>query len=158
MAAIAVYYTCIFEKKHLLTWALIRDACKKARRRKAHLILRAHLLGPNHPDAKISAISWTTQDTKKNFPWYVVNHASFQSRAANLEKTTTLYRGLRSEAKIRHFLGGTKGRELNMFFAVIRNDEVTKVNFSKASTYLLNFIHNDPCFKKTRHMYGVGQR
>ena len=46
-AAVAAYYKHI-EKKHLLTWALIRDPCKKGHGRKEHFILKAHLLGPNH--------------------------------------------------------------------------------------------------------------
>ena len=163
MAAVAAYYKRIFEKKHLLIWALIHDACKKGRGREAHLIIRTHLLGLDHIKrtvvalkAKISAISWSAQDTKKKFPWYAAEHASFQSKATHLEKTTMSYRGLSAEAKMRHFLGGIKGRELGVFLAVICNDAVMKVNFSKASTYLLNYIHNDSRFKKTRHISGVG--
>ena len=121
LEAIAAYYKSIFEKKHLLTWALIRDSRKKGCGRKAHFILRAHLLGPNHIERmvvalenKISEVLWSAQDTKKDFLGYVLKHASFQSRAVYLKKTTTPYRSLSAEAKMRHFLHGIKGRELEV--------------------------------------------
>ena len=41
--------------------------------------------------------------------------------------------------------------------AVIHNNVTMKVNFSKASTYLLNCSCNDARFKKTRQISGVGQ-
>ena len=105
-----------FEKKHLLTGALIYNPCKKRRGRKAYLTLREHLLGPNHIEhmvvalkADISAILWSAQDTKKIFTWYVAKHASFQSRAVRLGKTTKLYSGLSEEAKNCYFVNGIKG-------------------------------------------------
>ena len=123
------------------------------------------LLSPNHIKrmvvalgAEISAILWSAQDTKKKFPWYVAKYTSFQSRAAHPEKTTKSYRGLSVEAKMRYFLGGIKGRKLDVFLAVIHNDVAMKVDFSKASTYRLNCICNDKRVKKTHQISGVDQR
>jgi hypothetical protein len=109
-------------------------------------------------ESGISQVSWSAQDTKKTISWHVSKHASFQSRAAHLKKTTTLYCGLSAEAKMRHFFHGIKGRVLKVPLAVIHNDDITKVDFSRASTFLLNFIRNDSRFKKTRRISGVGTR
>ena len=127
--------------------------------------MKAHLLGPDHIERmvvafenEISEVLWSAQDTKKTFPWYVAKHVSFQSRDAHLEKTTTSYCGLSAEAKMHHVLHGIKGREVKVPLVFIRNVDSMKVDFTKASTYLLNCIRNDSRFKKTRRISGVGAR
>jgi hypothetical protein len=116
---------------------------------RARRVLKAHLLGPRHIKCMLVALKtemlrvlWSVQDTKKPFLWYVVKHTSFPSKAINLRKTTTLYCGLSAKAKMRHFFHRIKGWELRVPLAIIRNDDSMNVYFPKASTYLLNCIHN----------------
>ena len=68
------YLKHFFEKKHLCTWALINDSCKKGCGREAYLIQREHMLGPDHIkrmvialEADISVILWSTEDIEKTF-------------------------------------------------------------------------------------------
>ena len=164
-AALAAYLRRILEKKHPMTWSLIRDACKKGRGREAYFILKGHLLGNDHIERmvaalenEISQLSWSAQDAKKTLPWFVAKHASFHSRASHLEATTTSYRGLSEEAKMRYFLHGIKGRELEVPLAVIKLDVSMKNDFTKASTFLMNSVRNDPRFKKVARIAGVGAR
>jgi hypothetical protein len=85
---VANYLKRIFEKKHFLTSALIHNPSKKGRERETHVILREHLLGPDHIVHMVVALK-ADLDTKKTLTC-VAKHTRFQSRANHLENTTKL--------------------------------------------------------------------